>query len=168
MMTPFEWVVGDSSKDHTVTALPPTAAQPPRYTTLRGTTECRPTYLWLRDGAVKSRVSRSGGTWHWPGPPWLCAPGAVAGSRQVPAACISRVTRIRFTRTQSVLRGGLVEVGDRFWVSPWPGRPWAMRVSARSGPRQQPLAAGAAGGRALHVHVGRARLPRPDRSRLTS
>ena len=38
MMTPFEWVVGDSSKDHTVTALPPTAAQPPRYTTLRGTT----------------------------------------------------------------------------------------------------------------------------------
>lgn len=39
MMTPFEWVVGDSSKDHTVTALPPTAAQPPRYTTLRGTTQ---------------------------------------------------------------------------------------------------------------------------------
>ena len=38
MMTPFEWVVGDSLKDHTVTALPPTAAQPPRYTTLRGTT----------------------------------------------------------------------------------------------------------------------------------
>ena len=38
MMTPFEWVVGDSSKNHTVTALPPTAAQPPRYTTLRGTT----------------------------------------------------------------------------------------------------------------------------------
>jgi len=38
VMTPFEWVVGDSSKDHTVTALPPTAAQPPRYTTLRGTT----------------------------------------------------------------------------------------------------------------------------------
>ena len=38
MMTPFEWVVGDSPKDHTVTALPPTAAQPPRYTTLRGTT----------------------------------------------------------------------------------------------------------------------------------
>ena len=41
MMTPFEWVVGDSSKDHTVTALPPTAAQPPRYTTLRGTTPPR-------------------------------------------------------------------------------------------------------------------------------
>ena len=42
MMTPFEWVVGDSSKDHTVTALPPTAAQPPRYTTLRGTTSLAP------------------------------------------------------------------------------------------------------------------------------
>ena len=25
-MTPLEWVVGDSLKDHTVTALPPTAA----------------------------------------------------------------------------------------------------------------------------------------------
>ena len=36
MMTLFEWVVGESSKDHTVTALLPTAAQLPRYTTLRG------------------------------------------------------------------------------------------------------------------------------------
>lgn len=45
MMTPFEWVVGDSSKDHTVTALPPTAAQPPRYTTLRGTTRYNHVHL---------------------------------------------------------------------------------------------------------------------------
>ena len=40
MMMPFEWDVGDSSKDHTVTA--PTSKTGPaataRYTTLRGTT----------------------------------------------------------------------------------------------------------------------------------
>ena len=42
MMTPFEWVVGDSSKDHTVTALPPTAAAQ-----LRATPRCGalPSYL---------------------------------------------------------------------------------------------------------------------------
>ena len=52
MMTPFEWVVGDSSKDHTVTALPPTAAQPPRYTTLRGTTRA----LRSRAGGAPSTI----------------------------------------------------------------------------------------------------------------
>jgi len=39
-MMPFEWVVGDSSKDHTVAAL--TSRDEPatgRYTTLRGTTD---------------------------------------------------------------------------------------------------------------------------------
>mgnify|MGYP001004019026 CR=1 FL=1 len=60
-MTPFEWVVGDSSKDHTVTALPPTAAQPPRYTTLRGTTLSYPAtqeelLRWITDEARTLRA----------------------------------------------------------------------------------------------------------------
>ena len=46
-MMPFEWVVGDSSKDHTVTA--PTFTTRPAtagYTTLRGTTQL-PDAFWL-------------------------------------------------------------------------------------------------------------------------
>lgn len=41
MMTPFEWVVGDSSKDHTVTALTSVATSPATggYTTMRDSTE---------------------------------------------------------------------------------------------------------------------------------
>ena len=40
-MTPFEWVVGDSSKDHTVTALTSVTTSPvtERYTTMRDSTE---------------------------------------------------------------------------------------------------------------------------------
>ena len=40
MMTPFEWVVGDSSKDHTVTALTSVTTSPvtERYTTMRDST----------------------------------------------------------------------------------------------------------------------------------
>ena len=40
MMTPFEWVVGDSSKDHTVTALTSVTTSPvtERYTTMRDLT----------------------------------------------------------------------------------------------------------------------------------
>ena len=39
-MTPFEWVVGDSSKDHTVTALTSVTTSPvtERYTTMRDLT----------------------------------------------------------------------------------------------------------------------------------
>ena len=39
-MTPFEWVVGDSSKDHTVTALTSVTTSPvtERYTTMRDST----------------------------------------------------------------------------------------------------------------------------------
>ena len=41
MMTPFEWVVGDSSKDHTVTALTSVTTSPvtERYTTMRDSTQ---------------------------------------------------------------------------------------------------------------------------------
>ena len=50
MLMPFEWVVGDSSKDHTVTA--PTSKTRPaatvRYTTLRGTTDA--------DGVIDSEA----------------------------------------------------------------------------------------------------------------
>ena len=44
MMTPFEWVVGDSSKDHTVTALTSVTTSPvtERYTTMRDPTHLRP------------------------------------------------------------------------------------------------------------------------------
>lgn len=72
MMTPFEWVVGDSSKDHTVTALPPTAAQPPRYTTLRGTTRMAQRddpldhCLGCAVGHERGRLERS--FMDWPGP----------------------------------------------------------------------------------------------------
>ena len=40
-MTPFEWVVGDSSKDHTVTALTSVTTSPvtERYTTMRDSTD---------------------------------------------------------------------------------------------------------------------------------
>ena len=53
-MTPFEWVVGDSSKDHTVTALTSVTTSPvtERYTTMRDSTQASA-------GAVK-------GQWDFP------------------------------------------------------------------------------------------------------
>ena len=47
MMTPFEWVVGDSSKDHTVTALTSVTTSPvtERYTTMRDLTTAFPVRL---------------------------------------------------------------------------------------------------------------------------
>lgn len=73
MMTPFEWVVGDSSKDHTVTALPPTAAQPPRYTTLRGTTHASGSSHKLLDCLSSSHHARQRPRHPTnPAPPGLC------------------------------------------------------------------------------------------------
>lgn len=48
MLMPFEWVVGDSSKDHTVTAsMFYDVLATVRYTTLRGITgQSRPLFFW--------------------------------------------------------------------------------------------------------------------------
>ena len=59
MMTLFEWVVGESSKDHTVTALLPTAAQLPRYTTLRGAIRRIADELGVHPEALRTWVKKA-------------------------------------------------------------------------------------------------------------
>lgn len=74
-MMPFEWVVGDSSKDHTVTA--PTSTTRPAtagYTTLWGTTalasntsdldEVHQAYALAFRGESWSRLLKAGAAWH--------------------------------------------------------------------------------------------------------
>ena len=62
MMTPFEWVVGDSSKDHTVTALTSVTTSPvtERYTTMRDLTYALSANT--ASGVVRGRPTPSRGT----------------------------------------------------------------------------------------------------------